>query len=70
MRDPDRIDEVLAELGAVWRADPDMRLTQLVFNAASLGLRDTEAPLGSIPPRFYNCEEPFVLDGLAQMRKS
>jgi len=32
MRDPDRIDAMLADLAAVWRKNPDMRLGQLVVN--------------------------------------
>lgn len=68
MRNPDRIDEVLEELGKVWRANPDMRLSQLVFNAARNGLSDSEAPLPSIPPRLYNIEEPLIMAGLALMR--
>lgn len=33
MRDPERIDKVLAHLGEVWRRYPDWRLGQLVVNA-------------------------------------
>jgi hypothetical protein len=34
MRDPDRIDPMLAGLGALWKRYPDMRLGQLVVNLA------------------------------------
>jgi len=34
MRDPGRIDEMLALLREAWLLDPDSRLGQLVFNAA------------------------------------
>jgi len=34
MRDPARIDEILDLLDRVWRLDPDLRLGQLIFNAA------------------------------------
>lgn len=37
MRDPARIDEVLAELKAAWLANPDWRLGQLVYNASPRG---------------------------------
>jgi hypothetical protein len=37
MRDPNRIPQMLQLLGAAWMANPDMRLTQLVQNAASAG---------------------------------
>lgn len=30
MRDPKRINEMLIVLGQVWKANPDMRLTQLL----------------------------------------
>ena len=33
MRDPARIDVILAKLAEVWRAHPDLRLGQLVENA-------------------------------------
>lgn len=32
MRDPDRIDAFLAELGHVWKKYPDLRFGQLVMN--------------------------------------
>ena len=32
MRDPARIDEILADLAAVWRKSPDLRLGQLLVN--------------------------------------
>lgn len=31
-RDPQRIDDVLVALGAYWRANPDLRLCQIVGN--------------------------------------
>ena len=37
MRDPARIDRILAVLRAAWLKHPDMRLGQLVSNAASVG---------------------------------
>lgn len=33
MRDPKRIDPFLKRLSAVWKANPDLRLGQLVVNA-------------------------------------
>lgn len=32
MRDPSRIDRILEKLGSVWKANPDLRLCQLVRN--------------------------------------
>jgi hypothetical protein len=31
-RDPERINQILAAIGEVWHAHPDMRLAQLVVN--------------------------------------
>ena len=31
-RDPDRIPRILLDLGALWRANPDQRLGQLIVN--------------------------------------
>ena len=36
MRDPDRIDAVLTLLREVWELEPDLRLGQLIFNAARI----------------------------------
>lgn len=34
MRDPARIDRILDKIRAYWRANPDLRLAQIVVNAA------------------------------------
>ena len=34
MRDPERIDKTLEELGKIWKKYPDLRLGQLILNAA------------------------------------
>lgn len=60
MRDPDRIDEVLAELGIYWKRNPDLRLCQIVGNFLSeqypaQGFRDELIrPMSS---RGYNTED-------------
>jgi uncharacterized protein YihD (DUF1040 family) len=36
MRDPARIDEVLKLLHEVWTLEPDLRLGQLIYNAARI----------------------------------
>jgi uncharacterized protein YihD (DUF1040 family) len=36
MRDPTRIPRILARLQAVWEKHPDMRLGQLIVNAAGV----------------------------------
>ena len=35
MRDPDRINDILEELGKVWRKSPDMRLMQIIYGVLS-----------------------------------
>jgi uncharacterized protein YihD (DUF1040 family) len=65
MRDPERIDEVLAQVRRAWMANPDLRLTQLVFNAARAGAEDGSMP--SVPVEFYNAEEPQLIHGLAAL---
>lgn len=47
-------------LAHAWVANPDMRLTQLVSNAASLG-----GWTGGPDP--YHCEDDVLLAGLAQL---
>ena len=37
MRDPDRIEPLLELVAQVWTTDPDLRLGQLLVNAARLG---------------------------------
>lgn len=37
MRDPARIDRILEKLRAVWEAQPDLRLTQLIVNTVRPG---------------------------------
>lgn len=68
MRDPDRIDEVLSQVRRAWLANPDQRLTQLVFNAARAGAPDASMPL--VPVQFYNAEEPQLVLGLAALTQS
>lgn len=46
MRDPDRIDEILAEVSGVWHALPDWRLGQLISNIS----------------RACHVEDPFFLE--------
>lgn len=54
-RDPDRIDEVLAEVERIWRAHPDLRLTQLVANVLP----------GDNP--HYNVEDDVLLESLRRV---
>ena len=36
MRDPERIDRILKRVEEIWKANPDLRLTQLIMNALEL----------------------------------
>lgn len=59
MRDPNRIPRMLQALGAAWMANPDMRLTQLVNNAAFLGgWKDNDT---------FHCEDDVTERGLMQL---
>ena len=57
MRDPKRIDEMLEELGKLWKLRPDMRLGQIL----SAYLR-----LGEFDP-FY-LEDDFLLERIVRAR--
>lgn len=41
MRDPDRIDEYIEQLRIIWKANPDLRLAQLLENVAVHEARKT-----------------------------
>lgn len=58
-RDPDRIEPILAELAAYWKANPDMRLGQIVVNASDFG--------GGRAPFFT--EDDQMLSGLRRLAK-
>lgn len=47
-RNPKRIEPILEKLSAAWKANPDLRLTQLVWNLANSGER---------APKFFNAED-------------
>ncbi len=38
MRDPERIDRILKRVEEIWKANPDLRLTQLIMNALALNV--------------------------------
>lgn len=59
MRDPARIDRMIAKLRVIWKRNPDLRLGQLVEEAA----RWTPTPV------FY-AEDEAVEAGLDEMAKS
>ncbi len=56
MRDPERIEEMLQLLKDVWLQSPDLRLGQLVFNAARM--RDSK--INDV----YSIEDEALQEGL------
>lgn len=55
MRDPKRIPEMLAHLERIWKANPDLRLAQLIVFASQ--------PKQPCPQVFYK-EDDELLEGL------
>jgi uncharacterized protein YihD (DUF1040 family) len=60
MRDPKRIPHMLQLLGAAWMANPDLRLTQIISNAARLGGWNPAVDL-------YHCEDGRTTAGLTKI---
>ena len=58
MRDPDRIDRILKILARIWHQFPDLRLGQLLVNAAP--------EIERIP---YNVEDKVVEDKLVEFMR-
>jgi len=48
MRNPDRIPRMLALIDRIWRANPDMRLCQLIGNAAPPRFQHNDARPGDL----------------------
>jgi uncharacterized protein YihD (DUF1040 family) len=60
MRDPDRIAPAIEQIRQAWERNPDLRLSQLLFNAASAA---AERPIPPCPALFY-MEDDVLLAGL------
>jgi hypothetical protein len=60
MRDPGRIDVVLAALRAAWVESPDLRLGQLIVNA----VRPSNPG-----PEVFHAEDDAILRGLTSFRE-
>lgn len=58
-RRPDRIDELLVELGEYWRRHPDLRLGQIVENFASALASATGADSTAVA--YYSLEDDALL---------
>ena len=61
MRDPARIDEVLQLLRDVWALEPDLRLGQLIYNAA----RICETGLSDV----FSIEDSSLYEGLVRYNR-
>jgi hypothetical protein len=61
MRNPDRIGPMLAVLSQVWERNPDLRLGQIVVNAARC-----VKPMAPYPEVFY-IEDDHLLQGLFKL---
>lgn len=57
MRDPNRIDKTLEEIGKIWKEYPDLRLGQLLLNA----VRD---------PALYYLEDKEIIKELKNLYKT
>ena len=55
MRDPERIPATLELLRVAWERNPDLRLTQLIWNLRDMGATSTE-----VVSRFYNMEDDVL----------
>lgn len=58
MRDPARIDAILAAVRRIWEANPDLRLAQIISNAA----RGNRAW-----PDVFSVEDEELMKGLQKM---
>jgi hypothetical protein len=54
MRDPNRIDGILAEVAKIWKEHPDLRLGQLILNVAPEN-------------RLYNMEDLPLVEALEHL---
>lgn len=59
MRDPERIDRIIARLRVVWKQNPDLRLGQIIGNAFSY-------PFGNDP---YYVEDELFITALEQAHR-
>lgn len=78
MRDPKRIDVLLKEIETIWKANPDLRLMQLLLNCTGITRMSGhpvlhqpsdqtikhQYPHGTIIIDHYNTEDAVVLDCL------
>ena len=62
MRDPERIVLLLDVLADLWKRSPDLRLGQLLINAANLSGRKV------ICPELFSLEDYEILKGLEKYR--
>lgn len=63
MRDPARIDETLTVVREYWLKNPDMRLGQLIYNAA----RTAYGPQTTVLNAIWLIEEDKLIETLEEM---
>lgn len=64
MRDPKRIPKVLERIREVWERNPDLRLTQLIVNAAKMAEYEDASQ-----SRIFNLEDDKLLSGIDKLEK-
>ena len=69
MRDPERIDTVLAEVRRIWVHYPDLRLGQLISNVVHYAVDDRTRTDGEHARAIFNLEEDALLRGIAKMEQ-
>ena len=65
MRDPARIPEMIEVLQTLWEKHPDLRLGQLIVNAASMIEGHNPIP----PTPLFQIEDDSILDGLLRFNE-
>jgi uncharacterized protein YihD (DUF1040 family) len=64
MRDPKRIEKVLSRIQEVWERNPDIRLAQLVINAAKAASYDDMSR-----SRLFYIEDEELLTGIDRLEQ-
>ena len=66
MRSIARIDPVLKEMRGIWIGQPDLRLTQMLWNVREIDRWDKEDGEKYTISKFYNMEDYVLLDRLRE----
>lgn len=63
-RDPSRIPKVLERIQQIWERNPDLRLAQIVVNAAKMVEHEDVTQ-----SRLFNLEDDKLLEGIDKLEK-